>query len=129
MCAENELDKKTSPVDEPEKVASSSLPGHVENRAPEQQTLTVQQALDVAVQHQKADRLPQAESIYQQILQAFPNQPVALNLLGVIAYQVGKFDQSVELITKAIDIKPDFAEAHSNLGNVLKELGRLEPFQ
>jgi len=27
---------------------------------------------------------------------------------------------------KALAIKPDFANAHSNLGNVLRELGRLD---
>ena len=36
-----------------------------------QQTLTIQQALDLAVQHHTAGRLPQAENIYQQILQNY----------------------------------------------------------
>ena len=35
----------------------------------EQQTLTLQQALDLALQHHVAGRLPEAENIYQQILQ------------------------------------------------------------
>ena len=56
----------------------------------EQQTLTIQQSLDLAVQHHNEGRLPEAESIYQQILQVDSNQPVALHLLGVIAHQVGK---------------------------------------
>ena len=77
----------------------------------QQQTLTIQQALDLAVQHHTAGRLPQAESIYNQILQSDPDQPVALHLLGVIAHQVGKHDTAVDLITKALAIKPDFAEA------------------
>jgi len=57
-----------------------------------QQTLTIQQSLDLAVQHHNAGDLPKAEGIYRQILQSEPNQPVALNLLGVIARQVGKND-------------------------------------
>ena len=87
----------------------------------QQQTLTIQQALDLAVQHHTAGRLSDAESIYQQILQADPNQPVALHLHGVIAHQVGKHDTAVDLITKALAIKPDYAKAHYNLGNALKE--------
>ena len=67
--------------------------------SPGQQTLTIQQAIDLGVEHQNAGRLPEAESIYQQILQADPNQPVALHLLGVIASQVGKNDIAVDLIT------------------------------
>jgi protein O-GlcNAc transferase len=73
----------------------------------QQQTLTIQQAIDLAVQHHTAGRLPQAETIYQQILQADPNQPVALHLLGVIAHQMGKNDAAVDRITKALTIKPE----------------------
>jgi Flp pilus assembly protein TadD len=94
--------------------------------SPEQQTLTIQQTIDLALQHHRASRLPEAESIYQQILQSDPNQPVALHLLGVIAHQVDKNDIAVDLITKALAIKPDLAEAHNNLGIVLKDLGKLE---
>ena len=97
-------DKSTKPA-----LPASLLPG--------QQTLTIQQAIDLAIQHHSAGRLPEAEVIYQRILQADPNQPVALHLLGVIAHQMGKHDTAVDLITKAIAIKPDYAKAHNNLGN------------
>ena len=109
-----------------EKAAKVAKPGQAASRSPEKQTLTIQQAIDLAVQHHTAGRLPQAESIYQQILQADPNQPVALQLLGVVAHQERKDDIAVDLITRALAIKPDYAEAHSNLGNVLQHLGRLE---
>ena len=109
---QRKLSKKAARVTKPVQSASSS---------PDQQTLTIQQAIDLAVQHHNAGRLPEAESIYQQILQADPNQPVALHLLGVIAHQMGKNDVAFDLITKALAIKPDYAEAHNNLGNVLKE--------
>ena len=92
----------------------------------QQQTLTIQQAINLAVQHHKAGRLPQAESICKQILQSHPDQPVALHLLGVIAHQVGKNDDAVGMITKALDIEPDYAEAHNNLGSALLKLGKLE---
>jgi tetratricopeptide (TPR) repeat protein len=39
---------------------------------------------------------------------------------------VGKNDVAVDLIIKALAIKPDFAEAHNNLGNALQELGKLD---
>ncbi len=80
------------------------------------------QTLNLAMQHHNAGRLPEAESIYQKILQADPNQPVALHLLGVIAQQVGKNDIAVDLITKALAIKPDYADAHYNLGFSLHKL-------
>ena len=97
-----------------------------ENSSPKQQTLTIQQSLDLALQHHTAGRLPEAESIYQRILQADPNQHIAMHLLGVIAHQVGKNDIAVDLITKALAIQPDIAGAHNNLGSALNALGRLD---
>jgi predicted TPR repeat methyltransferase len=99
--------------------ASSSMP------AEQEQTLTTQQTINLAIQHHQAGHLPKAESIYQQILQSEPNHPVALHLLGVIAHQVGKNDIAVDLIMKALAIQPDYVEAYSNLGNTLKALGKL----
>jgi predicted O-linked N-acetylglucosamine transferase (SPINDLY family) len=92
----------------------------------EEQTLTIQQAIDLAVQHHKAGDLSKAKGIYRQILQADPNQPVALHFLGLIAHQLGKNEVSVNLITKAITIKPDFDEACFTLGLVLQGLGELD---
>ena len=48
--------------------------------SPPQQTLTHQQALELAVQHHTAGRLTEAETLYQQILQTNPNHPDALHL-------------------------------------------------
>ncbi|MCS5659524.1 MAG: tetratricopeptide repeat protein, partial [Dehalococcoidia bacterium] len=67
--------------------------------SPPQQTLALEQALDFAMQHHTAGRLPEAEKIYQQILQTDPNHPDALHLLGVIAHQVGQNNRAVDLIT------------------------------
>ena len=78
------------------------------------------------MQHHGAGELSKAEGIYQEILKADPNQPVALHLLGVIAHQTGNNDLAVELITQALAIEPDYAEAHNNLGNALRGQGRGE---
>ena len=90
----------------------------------QQQTLTIQEAIDLAMRHQAAGRIPQAESVYNQILKTHPNQHVALHMLGVISHQVGKNEIARNLITKALKIQPDHAEAHNNLGNILRDLGR-----
>ena len=116
--------RKAPPVDNTEKAAKRAKPGQARNRAPDQSNRTTQNELARALEHHAAGRLPQAESIYQQILQTDPRQPVAWHLLGVIAHQEGKNDVAVDLITKSLAIKPDFAEAHSDLGNALKDLGR-----
>ncbi len=97
-----------------------------ENGAPGQTTRTIQQAIDLGFEYHNAGRLPEAEGIYQQILQIEPNQPDILHYLGVIAYQVGKNDIAVDLIGKAIALVPDYAEAHNNLGLALRAQGNLD---
>ena len=74
-----------------DKAAKTSKSIEVASPVPseQQQKLTIQQAIDLGVQHHNAGDLPKAESIYRQILQAEPDQPVVLNLLGVIALRSG----------------------------------------
>ena len=52
---------------------------------------------------------------YQQILSAEPNHPDALHYFGLLAHQVGKSGIAVEMIGKAIALKPDYVKAYSNL--------------
>ncbi len=88
------------------------------------QTLSLEQAIALGIEHQKAGRLPQAEDLYSKILKVDPNYYAALHLLGVVAHQVGKNEIAVELIEKALAIQPRFAEACNNLGLALQGLGR-----
>jgi len=91
-----------------------------------QQTLTMQQMLNLGLKHHMAGRLSQAEDCYQQVLRANPRQPVALHYLGVIAHQGGKNGLAAKLIRQALAISPKDAEAHGNLSRVLQQLGKLE---
>jgi len=86
----------------------------------------VLQSLDLAVQHHGAGRLAEAEGLYRQVLQADPDQPVALHLLGTIALQTNNSEAAVELISKALSIQPDYVDALSNLGLALHKERQLE---
>jgi Flp pilus assembly protein TadD len=46
--------------------------------------------------------------------------------LGATLKELGRLEDAEASYNKAIAIKPEFAEAHNNLGNLLQELGRLE---
>ena len=78
-----------------------------------------------AIAHHKAGRFAEAEALYQQVLQAAPDNPDALHLLGVLASQVGMHDVAVDLIRHAITVHPT-SLMHFNLGNALKALGQLD---
>jgi tetratricopeptide (TPR) repeat protein len=55
----------------------------------------------------------------------FPDAFILYNILGAANVRLGKMDEAIANIGKAIEIKPDYAEAHNSLGIALKDLGRL----
>ena len=92
----------------------------------QQQVLTSRQAMDMAVQHFHGGRLSDAENICLRILEAAPDQPAALHLLGVMAHQSGELEGAVEFILRALVAKPNDAQAYGSLGNVYQDLGRFD---
>ena len=87
---------------------------------------TIPQALGTAVQHHQAGRLAEAEAMYRQILNVHPTNADALHLLGVLASQAGHNESAVDLMRRAIQLRPDLAVPHLNLGNSLRALNRIE---
>jgi predicted O-linked N-acetylglucosamine transferase (SPINDLY family) len=87
---------------------------------------SVQQVLQIAIQHHQAGQLPQAEALYRQILGQQPTHADALHLLGALAQQLGRNEVATDYIGRALALNPNWAEAHSNLGNALSEMGRID---
>jgi tetratricopeptide (TPR) repeat protein len=83
-------------------------------------------SLIMAQQHHMAGRLSQAETVYNKILEAEPNNPDALHLLGVINHQAGNVDKAVDLISKSLKAYPNFPEALNNLGNAYIDLNQFQ---
>ncbi len=77
----------------------------------------------VALRHHRAGRLIEAERLYRQICAADTNHVGSWHLLGVLAHQLGRKD-AADLIGRAVALKPEFAEAHNDLGVVLGAQGR-----
>lgn len=98
--------------------------GAAQGTGPRPTAAEIAAALQIAVEHQEAGRLTQAEAIYRRLLQAVPDHPDALHLLGLMAHEAGKHEIAIELIGKALTFMPEFAEAHNNLGNALLAQGR-----
>jgi len=85
-------------------------------------TFKLQQALDAHGRGQ----LGQAELLYREILSRLPQHFDALHLLGVLEIQRRNPAAAVELIGRALRTDPASAEAHSNIGNALRDLKRPE---
>ncbi len=63
------------------------------------------QMMAEALRRHRAGKLQQAAAICGQILEARPDHYEALNLLGVVMNQVGKYEAAIDLIRKAIALK------------------------
>ena len=46
----------------------------------------------------------------------FPNAPNIFNIIGAASAALGRREEAIVSYNKAIELKPDFVEAHSNLG-------------
>jgi protein O-GlcNAc transferase len=91
--------------------------------APDSQILIkIQDAIEL---HQRG-LFGQAETLYRELLEVDPKNADVLHLLGVIAYQTGRYKVAVDLISKAIKVNPNQASYYSNRGITLQKLNKLE---
>ena len=87
---------------------------------------SIQALLDAAYEHQQAERFPEAERAYRELLRLEPRHAVALHLLGMVGMQTGRSEMALELIGRAIDLDGGNAQFHMNLGNLLQAQGKLD---
>ena len=70
-------------------------------------SVEIEAKLDQAVAYHQAGQLQQAEQICQQILDINPQNADVLNLFGLIACQIGKYEIAGDLINYALEIDPN----------------------
>ena len=56
----------------------------------------------------------------------YPNVPLLFNLVGACYKALGELEGSAKMFKTAVKIKPDYAEAHKNLGITLRDLGQFD---
>jgi len=71
-------------------------------------------------------QLGQAEAIYQELLAADPDQHDALHLLGLIRMEQDRTTIAIELINRAIALRPQMPAFHHNIAGLYRRCGRLE---
>ena len=101
-------------------------PAHVDPQAQKPTAAALQDKLNQGIAFYQQGRLVEAERIYREVLRQQPTHSGALHLLGLIALHTRHTERAVELIQKAIVLKPDFTEAHFDRGNALYNLKRYE---
>jgi tetratricopeptide (TPR) repeat protein len=85
----------------------------------------IQSQLKTALEHHQAGKRDQAEPIYRGVLEADPEDPDALHLLGMLLHETGRHDEALGLVRRAVAQRPDEGTLHNALGVVLLALDRL----
>ena len=78
------------------------------------------------LEHYQNGRLNDAEKLAVEITRDFPKHEFAWKVLGVIFEATGRKSEALNANKTAVKLSPQDPEAHNNLGNTLKELGRLD---
>ncbi|MGE0737070.1 MAG: tetratricopeptide repeat protein [Alphaproteobacteria bacterium] len=105
-----------------EGVRAPGPPGKAPSHAPD----GVVAALKRAVECHQQGRLQEAERLYRDVIEMMPGNFDALHMLGVIQIQRKNFIAAIDLIGRALLVKPDNAFAESNFGAALIELKRFD---
>ena len=72
--------------------------------------LTINQALQQAIEAHKAGQIQEADRLYTTILEAQPKHPDANHNMGVLAVGVGKFEQALLFFKTALEANPATAQ-------------------
>jgi tetratricopeptide (TPR) repeat protein len=67
-----------------------------------------------------------AEKHFRQVVLSDSKNVHGLNLLGMVCVNTGRHEEAVKLISLALKIKPDDAQAHGNLGLAYQRMANLE---
>jgi len=92
----------------------------------QEELITIQTAVQVAMQMQSNGMEQQAEKIYRSVLAEAPAHPDALHLLGVIHYQKGEHATAIAYIEKALQSNNNYEGFHNSLGECYRILGRVD---
>jgi tetratricopeptide (TPR) repeat protein len=87
---------------------------------------TISETFGTALHHYQAGNLPLAEALFRQVLAIEPAHADALHILGLIGLARNQNEAAASFIRRAIEVRPDDAMLHCNLGNALQAGGRLD---
>jgi predicted O-linked N-acetylglucosamine transferase (SPINDLY family) len=86
--------------------------------------ITIDQAIQLALEHQSAGRHEQAVVLLSRVAELAPRWPDVRNQIGISLQHQGRHEPAIEAFRKALDIDSNYAAAHGNLATSLAALGR-----
>jgi protein O-GlcNAc transferase len=85
--------------------------------------MNVDEVVQRAMKAYSIGNLGQAELLFNQVLAADKRQFDALHMLGILQSRRRNYAEAVRLIDRAIEVAPQSAEAHADLGRIRFEMG------
>ena len=85
-----------------------------------------EQIINQAIQFHLEGNIPEALKYYQYCINQGFNDHRVFSNFGAILQGLGKLEEAEISYRKAIELKPDFADAYCNLGVILKNIGKLK---
>jgi tetratricopeptide (TPR) repeat protein len=86
--------------------------------------VSLEQALQMVLQHRRAGNPGQAEAICREILAQVPNHPPAMHQLAIVLATQRRGQEALPLMQQVVQMVPGDAAALSDLGNLLRDLDR-----
>ena len=93
-------------------------------RVIEQKPVNLEELIDHGVALHEEGRLPQAEAVYREALEACGPDPLLLFNLAVLLEDLGRSAEAVESYRAALHADPAMADGHYNLALLCEKMGR-----
>ena len=86
----------------------------------------LQGLIDSVIKLYSNDQIQEALDTAGALIKDYPNEAILYNISGACYASLGQMDTAVNRYEKALDIKPDYADAHNNLAITLQGLDQLD---
>ena len=70
------------------------------------------------------NKLDELEKKLINLIGEYPKISIFYNILGVVLQKKNNSDDAIKNFNKAINLQPNFDQAHNNLGNALKSINK-----
>ena len=84
-----------------------------------------QEELSILMEHYQNGRFDEAERSARSLALQYPHDNFSWKILGAVLKQTDRKHDAVITGQKAVEINPNLANSHLNLGIVLRDLGKL----
>ncbi len=108
-------------------VTSSSNEGTTVDGKASKADSTQDQAYLSAIEMLESGDLDQAKVQFESFRSTFPEKAGVYANLALIEYKQENYDAAMEMISQAIKLKPDFAEAYQLRGLIYQQRGKIHP--